>query len=87
MELPGKRPKMRFMDAVREDMTAVEVTKKNAEERTEWRRRIRCGDPQWEQPKEEEEDLDTWHATGTVWKRACGAPIYTDIIDVTLDTN
>ena len=36
---------MRFMDAVREDMTAVEVTEEDAEERTEWRRRIRCGDP------------------------------------------
>ena len=49
MELPGKmkraRPKRRFMDAVREDTTAVEVTEEDAEERTEWRRRIRCGDP------------------------------------------
>ena len=58
MELPGKRkrgrPKMRFMDAVREDMTAVEVTEEDAEERTEWRRRLRCGNRQREQPKEEE---------------------------------
>ena len=49
MELPGKRkwgrPKRRFMDAVRGEMTAVEVTEEDAEERTEWRRRIRCGDP------------------------------------------
>ena len=48
MELPGKRergrPKRRFVDAVREDMTAVEVMEEDAEERTEWRRRIRCGD-------------------------------------------
>ena len=49
MELPGKRKrgrrKRRFMDAVREDTTAVEVTEEDAEERAEWRRRIRCGDP------------------------------------------
>ena len=38
-------PKRRFMDAVGEDMTAVEVTEEDEEERTEWRRRIRCGDP------------------------------------------
>ena len=48
MELPGKRkrgrPKRRFMAAVREDMTAVEVTEED-EERTEWRRRLRRGDP------------------------------------------
>ena len=49
MELPGKRkrerPKRMFMDAIREDMTAVEVAEEDAEERTEWRRRLRCGDP------------------------------------------
>ena len=49
MELPGKRkrgrPKRRFMDALREDMTAVEVMEEDAMERTEWRRRIRCSDP------------------------------------------
>ena len=49
MELPGKRkrgrPKRKFMNAVREDTTAEEVTKEDAEERTERRRRIRCGDP------------------------------------------
>ena len=46
--LPGKRkrgwPKMRLVDAVREDMTAVEVAEEDAE-RTEWRRIIRRGDP------------------------------------------
>ena len=50
MELPGKRkrgsPKRRFMDAVREDMTVVEVTEEDAEDRTEWRWRIHCGDSQ-----------------------------------------
>ena len=30
------------MDAVREDMTAVDVTEEDAEERAEWRRRTRC---------------------------------------------
>ena len=49
MKLPGKRkrgrPKRRFMDAMRGDMTAVEVTEEDAAERTEWRRRIRRGDP------------------------------------------
>ena len=39
------RPKRRFMDAVREDTTAVDVTEEDEEERTEWRRRIRCDDP------------------------------------------
>ena len=61
MELPGKmkrrRPTRRFMDTVREDMTAVEVTGEDAEERTEWRRRIHCGDPQREQPEEEDTDF------------------------------
>ena len=32
------------MDAVREDIMAVEVTEEDAEERTDWRRRHRCGD-------------------------------------------
>ena len=40
MELPGKRkrgrPKRRFMDAVREGMTAVEVTEEEAGERADW---------------------------------------------------
>ena len=33
------------MDTGREDMTVAEVTKEDAEDRTEWRRKIRCGDP------------------------------------------
>ena len=45
MELPEKRkwgrPKMRYIDAVREGMAAVEVMEEDTEERTEWRRRIR----------------------------------------------
>ena len=32
--------KMRSIDAVREDMSAMEVTEEDTEERTEWRRRI-----------------------------------------------
>ena len=49
MELPGKRkrrrPKRRFMDVVKEDMTEVEVTEEDTEDRNNWRWKIRCGDP------------------------------------------
>ena len=49
MELPGKRkrgrPNWLFMNAVREDMAAVEVTEEDAEVRNKWRWKIRCGDP------------------------------------------
>ena len=48
MELPGKRkwrrPKMRFVDIVKEDMTEVEVTEEDTEDRNNWRSNIRCGD-------------------------------------------
>ena len=48
MELPGKRKqgwaKRRFINAVREDVTVVEVTEDDAEDRTDWRWKIRCGD-------------------------------------------
>ena len=41
MEFPGKRkrgrPKMRFMDVVKEDMAEVEVTEEDAEDRSNWR--------------------------------------------------
>ena len=49
MELPGKRkrgrPKRRFMDVVKEDMAEVEVKEKDADHRSNWRLKIRCGDP------------------------------------------
>ena len=49
MELPGKRkrgrPKRRFMDGVREDMAEVEVTEEDAEDRNNWRWKIRCAGP------------------------------------------
>ena len=49
MELPGKRkrgrPKRRFMDVVKEDMAEVEVTEEDIECRSNWRWKIRCGDP------------------------------------------
>ena len=52
MELPGKRkrgrPKRRFMDVVKEDIAQVEVTEEDAEDRSNWRWKIRCGDPWWE---------------------------------------
>ena len=44
-EETGERPKRRFMDAAREDVTAADVTEEDAEERADWRRGIRCGDP------------------------------------------
>ena len=59
MELPGKRkrgrPKRRFMDVVKEDMAEVEVTEEDTVDRRNWRKKLRCGDPWWEKPKEEEE--------------------------------
>ena len=49
IELPGKRkrgrPKRRLMDVVKEDMADVEVTEEDAEDRSNWRGKIRCGDP------------------------------------------
>ena len=49
MKLPGKkkwgRPKRRFMDVVKEDMAEVEVTEEDAEDRGNWRWKIRCGEP------------------------------------------
>ena len=49
MELPGKRkrgrPKRRFMGVVKEDLAEVEVTEEDTEDRNNWRRKIRCGDP------------------------------------------
>ena len=49
MELPGNmkrgRPKRRFMNVVKEDMAEVEVTEEDTEDRNNWRRKIRCGDP------------------------------------------
>ena len=49
MELPGKRkrgrPTRRFMHVVKEDMAEVEVTEEDREDRSNWRWKIRCGDP------------------------------------------
>ena len=63
MELPGKRkrgrPKRRFMDVVKEDMAEVEVTEEDTVDRRNWRKKIRCGDPWWEKPKEEEDSYLT----------------------------
>ena len=45
MALPGKRkrgrPKRRFMNVVKEDMTEVEVTEQDTEDRGNWRWKIR----------------------------------------------
>ena len=49
MELPEERkvgrPKRRFMDAVLEGMTEVGVKEGNIHDRSNLRRKIRCGDP------------------------------------------
>ena len=49
MELPEKRkrgrPRMGLMHAVRENVAVPEVTEDDAEDRNEWRLKIRCGDP------------------------------------------
>ena len=49
MELPGRRErgrsKTRFMDVVKEDMVEVEVTEEDTEDRSNWRWKIRRGDP------------------------------------------
>ena len=59
MELPGKskrgRPKRWFMDVVKEDMGEVEVTEDDTDDRSNWRWKIRCADPWWKKPKEEED--------------------------------
>ena len=49
MELPGKRkvgrPKRRFMDAVKEGMKEDGANEGDVNDRSIWRRKIRCGDP------------------------------------------
>ena len=49
MELPGKRkrviPKRRFLDVVKEDMGEVGARETDVEDRTVWRKMIRCGYP------------------------------------------
>ena len=49
MALPGRRrrgrPKRRFMDAVKEDMSMVGVVEDDAQDRARWKRLTRCGDP------------------------------------------
>lgn len=39
MGLPGRKPKRRCVDAVREDMEFVRVGKEDAEDEVMWRRR------------------------------------------------
>ena len=47
MELPGKRkrrrPKRSFLDKVKEDMGEVGAKETDVEDRTVWRKMIRCG--------------------------------------------
>ena len=39
----SKRPKIRFMDIVKEDMKLVGVKEEGAEDRVRWRQMSRCG--------------------------------------------
>ena len=45
LELPGRRPKRRFMDVVKEGMKLAGVREEDAEDRVRWGQMIRCGDP------------------------------------------
>ena len=49
MELPGKRKRgranRRFYDVVKEDMDEIGAKETNVEDRTVWRKMIRCGYP------------------------------------------
>ena len=49
MALPGKRkggrPKRRFLDVVKKDMGKVGAKETDVEDRTVWRKMIRCGYP------------------------------------------
>ena len=54
---------MRFMDVVKEDIADLRVTEENTENRNNWIWKIRCGDPLWEKPKEEEEQDRTQHVS------------------------
>ena len=75
--------KRRFLDVVKEDMADVEVTEEDAEVRNNWRRKIRCSDPCWEKPKEEEEGVSRTSVLFNVSVhsrvRACG---WEGVIDV-----
>ena len=49
------KAKRRCMDVdMKEDMTEAKVTEEDTEDRNNWKWKIRCGDPWWEQPKEED---------------------------------
>ena len=76
MELRGKkkrgRPKRRFLDVVKEDMGEVGAKETDVEDRTVWRKIIRCGYPDSrERPKgeEEEEKESTKYTVAKAYKR------------------
>ena len=56
MELTGKRrrgrPKRRFLDVVKEDMGEVGAKETDVENRTVWRKTIRCGYPELKEKAE-----------------------------------
>ena len=45
MELPGKRPKRRFLDVVKEDMQEVGAKEMDVEDKRIWRMMVCCGHP------------------------------------------
>ena len=50
---------------VKEDMAEVEVTEEDTEDRNNWIRTIRCGDPGLEKPKEEEDEEGVYQRLGS----------------------
>ena len=82
MELPGKRkrgrPKRRFMDVVKEHMAEVEVTEEDAEDRSNWRWKIR-----WMGKSRKNKNLmcSPIYATLTGWVYVClvGVPAVSSI--------
>ena len=59
MAVPGRRkrerPRIRWMDLVREDMERVGARKGDEVDRVKWRLLSCCSDPSREKPKEKEE--------------------------------
>ena len=71
------------MDVVKEDMAEVEVTEKDTVDRNNWRRKIRCGDPWWEKPKEEEEDCPLDHSK--LYTSPPGRPVHSHTNSASLE--
>ena len=66
-EEPGGRPKIRFMDVVKQDLAEVEVMEDDTDDRNNWRLKIRCSDPWREKPNEEEQEVIISFTRVVVW--------------------